>query len=158
VGTPFGLSPISSIFQRVMSHIFRDLPFTFPCIDNLPFASKNWEEHAEHAMVILDRLNKANLKIKPSPIKIGYSQIRCLGHMISHQGVGMDPDELQSFLGFATFIRQHIRHFADLTAPLESIKRDKLIEWSPELISHFNTIKNAVLKAPFLQYPDYSYP
>ena len=79
VGVPFGLSPVGSIFQRVMSHTFRDIPFTFPYIDNLPFASKSWEEHAEHAIVILDRLNKVNLKVKPSSVKVGYSSIKCLG-------------------------------------------------------------------------------
>ena len=30
--------------------------------------------------------------------------------------------ELQSFLGFVTYVRQHIRHIAELTAPLEAIK------------------------------------
>jgi len=173
VGTPFGISPVSSIFQRAMSHVFHDLPFTFPYIDNLPFASKSWEEHAEHAIIILDRLNQVNLKVKPSSVKVGYSGIKCLGHVVSSEGISMDPDkvlavkdwslpctgaELQSFLGFVTFIRQHVRHFADLTAPLEAVKHSKIIEWTPLLLEHFDATKRAIMKAPFLQYPDYNRP
>jgi hypothetical protein len=173
MGVPFGLTPVSSIFQRVMSHIFRDIQFTFPYIDNLPFASKTWDEHTDHAIVILDRLNKVNLKVKPSSVKVGYSGIKCLGHMVSVDGISMDPDkvlaindwtlpctgvELQSFLGFVTFIRHHVRHFADLTAPLEAVKYSKIIEWTPLLLEHFNVTKNAVSSAPFLQYPDYTRP
>ena len=45
-----------------MIRIFSDLQFTFPYIDNLPFGSKSWDEHLEHAIMIIDRLNKVNLK------------------------------------------------------------------------------------------------
>ena len=63
--------------------------------------------------------------------------LKCLGHIISIHGVSIDPEklqavrdwplpatgaELQSFLGLCSFLRQHVRHFAELTGPLEEIK------------------------------------
>ena len=45
VGVPFGIKHIPSRFQRVMSEIFRDMPFVVPYIDNLGFASMSWHEH-----------------------------------------------------------------------------------------------------------------
>jgi hypothetical protein len=173
VGAPFGISTLPSHFQRVMSVAFSDLPFTSPYLDNLPFASKTWEEHREQALIIITRLNQLNLKIKPSSVKIGYSQIRCLGHQVSGSGVSIDPDKLkavnewprpmtgeqmQSFLGFVTFLRGSVRHFADLTAPLEAVKNNKDIEWTPLLVHHFELTKQALARAPFLKFPDFSRP
>jgi hypothetical protein len=173
VGAPFGIATLPSHFQRVMSFCFSDLPFTFPYLDNLPFGSSNWDDHRDQALTIIDRLNRLNLKIKPSSVKVGHAQIRCLGHLLSSHGIGIDPDklaqladwplpktgeQLQSFLGFVTFLRQHVRHFADITAPLEAIKNHKDLEWNEHLLHHFHLTRHAVSHAPFLQFPDFSKP
>jgi hypothetical protein len=174
VGCPFGISLLPSWFQRVMAGIFGDLPFTCPYLDNLPFASKTWAEHRDHMLAIIHRCNQANLKIKVSSgLKVGHSQMRCLGHLLTGKGIGMHPEkldkirhwslpstgkELQSFLGFVTYIRHHVRHFAELTGPLESIKNNKMIEWNEELVAHFELTKQAVCAAPFLQFPDFNKP
>ncbi|HVX00524.1 MAG TPA: reverse transcriptase family protein, partial [Candidatus Babeliaceae bacterium] len=127
VGCPFGLSPLTSHFQRLMSRIFSDMPFCYPYVDNLPFASKDWETHLQYATMIITRLNSVNLRIKPKFTTIGHSQLKCLGHIISSRGISIDPEklqavkdwplpktgtELQSFLGLCSFLRQHVRHFA----------------------------------------------
>jgi transposase InsO family protein len=172
-GCPFGLSCMPSHFQRNMNYIFKDMPFTYPYLDNLPFASKSWEEHRDHALAIILRCNEVNMKIKLASVNIGQSHLKCLGHLLSVSGIGISPakaeairnwelpatgKQLQSFLGFATFIRRNIRHFADITGPLESIKNNATIEWTETLRECFNTVKEAVAKAPFLQFPDYSLP
>lgn len=124
-------------------------------------------------LIVVNRLNEANLKIKPSSIKIGHSEIRCLGHLLSRQGISISPSkvesitqwplpstgkELQSFLGLTTFIRQYIRHFADLTGPLEAVKNNSVIEWNDFLREQFELIKFAIANAPILQFPDFSKP
>lgn len=173
VGAPFGIATLPSHFQRTMSVAFADLPFTFPYLDNLPFGSDNWPDHRDHGLTIISRLNQMNLKIKPSSVKLGYSHIRCLGHQLSGGGISIDPDklvqlaewplprtgpELQSFLGFVTFMRQHVRQFSDLTAPLEAVKLQKQIEWTDTLRHHFELTKQALARAPVLRFPDFSRP
>jgi hypothetical protein len=173
VGCPFGLAILPSHFQRIMSSIFEDMGFTFPYLDNLPFASSSWDEHLTQALAIINRLNEVNLRIKPSSVKFGHSHMKCLGHLLCAAGVGIDPkkldaikdwprpktgDELYTFLGFCTFLRDHIRHFADLTGPLEAVKNQKLLAWTDTLIHCYDTTKAALLRAPFLQYPDFSKP
>src|SRR6185437_9945661 len=139
---------IPSLFQRVMTDLFRDLPFVTPYIDNLGFASSSWEEHYSHAKLILERLNQANLKVKPSSVNLGNTQIKLLGHVISIDGIGMDPDkrdmmlnwprpttgtELASFLGLGVYLRDHIRNYPDISAPLTAIKSKSTgpINWTP---------------------------
>ena len=67
--------------------LFPDLPFTCPYLDNLPFGSANWDEHREQALRSSRGCNSANLKIKPSSVKIGHAEIRCLGHLLTGNGV-----------------------------------------------------------------------
>ena len=94
-GVPFGIDFIPSHFQRSMSYLFHDLSsFTLPYFDNLPHGATNWSDHLDHAIIIVDRCNKANLRIKPSSVKIGRSHMKYLGHILSSHGVGIDPDKV----------------------------------------------------------------
>jgi len=169
VGCPYGLTLLTSYFQRVMSMVFKDLHFVIPYVDNIPFASNDWETHKEQAILIISRLNEVNLKLKPQ-YNIGHAEMKCLGHVISAAGISPDSEklkvihdwplpatgtDLQSFLGLCCFLRQHVRHYAELTGPLESIKYSKTIEWNESLIEHFNATKQALLTAPILTFPDY---
>ena len=175
IGCPYGLAHIPSLFQRNMSIGFGNVPFAFPYLDNIPIGSKNWDDHRQHVLFIILRLNELNLKIKPSSIKIGQSHMKCLGHTLSLNGVSIDDgkitlikswprpvtgSQLATFLGFIVFCRDHIRHAADITGPLESVKTfdNKIIEWTPALIECFETTKLAVSLAPVLRFPDYTRP
>jgi len=55
-GCPYGIKFIPSHFQRFIIRLFQDLPFVYPYIDDIVFASKDWEEHEKHAKLIIDRL------------------------------------------------------------------------------------------------------
>jgi transposase InsO family protein len=151
-----------------MSQLFRDMPFVVVYIDNICFASSTWKEHAEHLRAVLSRLNTVNMRVKPTSINVGNYQIKLLGHVVTPLGIGIDPDKkqmilnwrypttgaaMQSFLGLGTYLRDHVRHYADLTAPLERIKTRKVIEWTDALRHAFDTVKRAFATAPFLVFP-----
>jgi transposase InsO family protein len=169
VGCPYGITLLTSYFQRVMMRIFSDMPFCMPYVDNIPFASKNWESHRDHAFLIIVRLTQCNLRLKQS-WHIGHAELRCLGHILNAKGTAIDPDklqvvndwplpstpaDLQSFLGLCSFLRSHVRHFAELTGPLEAIKNRKDLQWDDTLIHHFETVKQALAAAPVLSFPDF---
>jgi len=172
VACPFGLCNMPSHFQRIIQYVFRDIPATIPYFDNIPFGSHDWEEHATHVYAIIETCNRYNLKIKPSSIKIGQAQLNCLGHLVTPKGISISHDklvrvqewplprsgkQLASFLGLITFIRQHIRHFADLTAEFESLKRSTgPIEWTPERLYKLKLLQQAITQAPLLVFPDFS--
>ena len=170
-GCPYGIKFIPSHFQRFMIRLFKDMPFVYPYIDNIVFGSKDWEEHEQHAKAIIDRLTSVNLTIKPTSVNLGNTEIRILGHLINAEGIGIDPEkkrlilrwptpktgaELASFLGLGTYLRDHVRHYADITAPLENAKKQKEIKWDESLLNSFNLVKRAFSNAPFLKFPDFS--
>ena len=118
----------------------------------------------------MQRLNEHNLRVKPSSVNLGNTSIKLLGHVINIHGIAMDPEkqtmmlnwprpvlgsDLASCLGLGAFLRDHIRHYAEITAPLEAVKRSSTpIEWTPVLINHWNLLKRAFATAPILTYPD----
>jgi hypothetical protein len=170
VGVPFGIHFIPSHFQRCISRLFHDLPFVISYFDNLPFGSSDWSTHIDQAISIINRLNTVNLRVKPSSVKIGRSAMKCLGHILSSQGIGIDPDkiaiirdyplpvtgeQMMQFLGLTGYVSSHIRHYAELSAPLQAVKFQKKIEWNDHMKHSFESIKIATSKAPFLQYPDF---
>ena len=173
---PFGVALMTSFCHRFISDRIQEADLQDICdpfIDNMPFASKDWDEHRDHLLQLLRFCNRLNIKIKISAIKVGHSKMKCLGHVVSEEGVSIDPRKLdtitqwprpttgaqmESFLGFTAFIRQHIRHYAELSAPLVDVKHVKIIEWTDLLVHSFDTLKEAVASAPILCYPVYSRP
>ena len=168
VGCIYGLSPIPNQFQRIMSRIFMDLSFVRPYLDNLPFGSHSVEEHVEHIILIIERLNKWNLRLKPSAMKIFMTSMQCLGHMITYKGISLDPNKqkalpdipfpatckaMRSFLGVCGYLRDHVRHFADLAAPLEAVKNTPNYTVTDIMRRHFELLKRAIQAAPMICFP-----
>lgn len=168
VGAIYGLAPLPAFFQRIMSQLFSGVHFVRPYLDNLPFGSADWDEHIEHALFIINRLTEANLKIKASAAKIGFTAMNCLGRVITRDGYMLDPKKqrdvqdipfptngkaVMSFLGVVGYLREHIRHFAELAAPFEKLKGQSVITETPELRKHFELLKHAVLNAPLIRFP-----
>ena len=166
---PFGLKHLPSFFQRYISGLFAGMPFVFPYLDNIGFSSKSWIEHFLHAKMILERLTSVNLRIKESAVNIGNTHMRLLGHIVCEQGILLDTEKkemiakwplpsdgatLASALGLCAFMRDHIRHYADITAPLEAVKREKTLVWTPHLKSCWELLKKAFATAPLLRFPD----
>ena len=172
VSCPFGLRHIPQFFQGFMQNLFKDLPFVVCYIDNILFASDTEEEHFMHARMILERLTSVNLRIKLSATHLAHAVLRILGHLLTSTGVGMDPRKVQdvmdweqprdhanlrALLGFTGFLRDHVRHYADLAAPLDAIRNQKgLITWNDNMRTHFQLLKQAIAHAPWLQHPDYN--
>ena len=136
---PFGLKQLPSLFQRCMMEMFGDmLDFVEIYIDNIIIASNTVTEHEDQVRRVIERWNRWNLKVKPGSVSVAHYQIKVLGHLLTRQGVGIDPAkievlskwelpqdtaDLRAFLGFVGFLSDHIRHFADLAAPLYAHKR-----------------------------------
>ncbi len=170
---PFGIRHLSSHTQRWVSSLFRDCKFVSPYVDNLFFASDTLEEHIEHACTILERCNRYNIRLKREAFRVCETNLYNLGHIVSAKGIAVDPDkvlsiqdwklpatgkEMQSFLGMCGFIRNYIRHYGTLAAPLEAVKYDKTITWTDSLRLHFDTLKKAASSCPSLAFADFSKP
>ena len=132
---PFGPKGGVAHFSRIMTALLGSLQWRMLLIylDDLLVFSSTFEEHLQRLGLVLEILEEANLKLKPSKCKLFQRSVSFLGHTISAEGIAPKADkisavrnwpapksaqELQQFLGFASFYRRYIPDFATTAEPL----------------------------------------
>ena len=119
----FGLTNAPAAFMDLMNRVFKDYldKFVVVFIDDILIYSKDEVEHEEHLRMILTRLKEHQLYAKFKKCEFWLSQVAFLGHIISKDGVAVDPSkveamkdwprpknasEVRSFLGLAGYYRK----------------------------------------------------
>ena len=72
--------------------------FVVVFIDDILIYSKNDEEHAQHLRIVLSRLREHKLYAKFSKCEIWLDRVQCLGHVLTPDGVLVDPSKVQDVL------------------------------------------------------------
>jgi hypothetical protein len=67
-------------------------------IDDILIYSKNEEEHAKHLRIVLTRLREHQLYVKFSKCAFWLEEIQFLGHVLSAQGIAVDPSKVKDIL------------------------------------------------------------
>lgn len=95
---PFGLCNAPATFQALMNDVLRPIlcPFVLVFFDNILIFSSSWAEHLGHIRTILDVLHQHQLLVKRSKCAFGAESISYLGHVLSADGVAMDPAKVQA--------------------------------------------------------------
>ncbi|KAD5961194.1 hypothetical protein E3N88_12667 [Mikania micrantha] len=94
---PFGLMNAPATFHAIMNDIFKQLLRTSVVIffyDILVY-SPTWESHLVDLKVVFQILANNSLNLNPQKCSFGQSTVEYLGHLISGQGVSMDPTKIQ---------------------------------------------------------------
>src|SRR3954471_23271666 len=97
----FGLSNSPATFSRLMNSIFMEYLDKFVVVypDDILIYSKNEEEHAEHLRLVLMKLREHRLYAKFSKSEFGLPEATYLGHVISAEGIAVNLERVQAFLG-----------------------------------------------------------
>ena len=93
-----------------------------------------------------------------------------LGHVISGEGIAVDPSKVQSvtdwlaptsvseicsFLGLAGYYRRFIENFSKIAKPMtELLKKDTKLKWTEHCEASFQELKKRSTTAPVLALPD----
>nr|ABA98065.2 retrotransposon protein, putative, Ty3-gypsy subclass [Oryza sativa Japonica Group] len=168
----FGLTNAPAFFMNLMNKIFMEYldQFVVVFIDDILIYSKNGEEHAEHLRLIMEKLRDHQLFAKFSKCEFWLDRVAFLGHVISSNGVKVDPSkveavlawnppknvsEIRSFLGLAGYYRRFIEGFSKLARPMtELLKKEKKFQWSAACEDSFQEMKKRLTTAPVLTLPD----
>ena len=124
----FRLTNILAYFMSMMSKVFMEFldKFVVVFIDDILVYSKNEEEHKEHLRLVLEKLREHQLYAKFSKCEFWLKEVGFLGHVISGEGIAVDPTkvqsvtewlaptsigEIRSFPGLAGYYRRFIEFF-----------------------------------------------
>ena len=120
----------------------------------------------------MKRLAEANLKLNPEKCIFFQSQVSFLGHLVSEGGIAVDPEktkvvqnwpvprnvsELRSFIGLCIYMRKFLHGFSSICKPLyELTQKDQKFLWNDECQHAFEKLKEALITAPVLVFPQES--
>jgi len=173
---PFGVSTAPAAFQRMIQTVLAPVlgKGVLVYIDDIIIYSRDIDEHLRLLRVVLQLLKDSNLTLKGSKCNLLLTRLKLLGHVVSSDGIEVDPDKVQSivdfevpknvkalqrFLGMCTYYHSFICNFSSIALPLyELLRKDVKYEWSSEQQASFERLKECLMTAPILIQPDYSQP
>jgi hypothetical protein len=168
---PFGLTNAPAAFMDLMNRVFRAYLDTFVIvfIDDILIYSESIEQHREHLRIVLETLKEHQLFAKFSKCEFWLEKVMFLGHVISRDGVSVDPakveavlnwgqpkniGDIRSFLGLAGYYRRFIQDFSRIAMPMTKLLRKGIkFEWTDKCEESFQILKKKLTTAPMLALP-----
>nr|AAM74397.1 Putative retroelement [Oryza sativa Japonica Group] len=168
----FGLTNAPAFFMNLMNKVFMEFldKFVVVFIDDILIYSKSEEEHEQHLRLVLEKLREHQLYAKFSKCDFWLTEVKFLGHVITAQGVAVDPSnvesvtkwtppktvsQIRSFLGLAGYYRRFIENFSRIARPMtQLLKKDEKFKWTAECDKSFEELKKKLVSAPVLILPD----
>ena len=135
-------------------------------IDDIIVYDRTWAGSLEKLAQVLERLRRANLKLKAKKCFLFCQEVEYLGHLVSGDGVRplrgkvaalqhwatpANVDELRSFLGLACYYKHFIGDYSKHAAPLNLLTRkDTPFIRGEQQREAFVILKNALPHSPAL--------
>ena len=170
---PFGLTNAPATFQALMNEVLGPFlrRFVLVFFDDILIYSTSWTDHLKHVKAVFQLLRQHHLCVKRSKCSFGASSVGYLGHIISENGVAMDPTKvaameawpqprtiraLRGFLGLTRYYQKFIASYGAVASPLTALLKKEAFSWSKDAERAFLDLKRALMPAPLLQLLDFS--
>ena len=171
----FGITFMGNMAQRVLTTLFRDLPYVSVYIDDIGVTTKgDLVYHTKCVAEVIRRLTNANLKISTEKIVLAMKSVYILGWAIIQGKLIPDPrkianvhtwplpqtgKDIMRYLGFCNYFRSAIPGYSTLAAPLDSLRSHKSLAgiWTDVHTRAFHNLQTALASAPVLSPVDFAY-
>lgn len=158
--TPFGLSDASEAFQKMTEQILFGIDGVQILIDDVIVHMETMAELINRLRKVFERCHVNCLRLNRSKCEFGLTQISVLGHVVSPDGIKLDPkkcevieampppknvSDLHSFLGTCGYVAKFIPNHANIVEPLRKLTWNKLKwSWGTEQTRAFKALKEAL--------------
>ena len=97
---PFGLMNVGATFQRAMDIAFADEKEKFVVIymDDITVYSRWAKDHIRHLEKVFFKCIRYGISLNPRKSNFALEEGKLLGHIISKEGIGIDPDRVKGIL------------------------------------------------------------
>jgi hypothetical protein len=169
---PFRLSNAPVVFMCLMNGVFQEYldKFVILFLDDIIIYSMSEEEHEHHLRMVLQVLREHQLYAKLSKCSFYQKKIHYLGHIISKDGIVVDPKkiesirelsapknvtEVRSFMGLAGYYRIFIEGFSKIAHPITFLqKKGVKFQWTVDCERIFQHLKQLLTSSPILRIAD----
>jgi hypothetical protein len=105
----------------------------------------------------------------PSKCSFEVQEVEHLGHVLSHEGVKVDPNKIKSmressipknlkklrgFLVLIGYYCKFFKNYGQITTPLTTLLKKESFSWTEEETKYFEKLKGAMCTTPILATPD----
>ena len=133
--------------------------------------TKSWVEHLEHLKIVFSILKNRQLHVKLEKCESGQTKIKYLGHVISKEGVDVDPPKIEVMLSWLKphtskavrglleltgYYRKSIPNYGRIAAPLTNMLKKDSFEWSGQAEEAFQKLKLAMTHTSVLALPNFN--
>ncbi|XP_058448901.1 uncharacterized protein K02A2.6-like [Malaya genurostris] len=159
----YGAANIPAIWQRRMESVLQGLDdIVVSFYDDIIVFARDFDNLLQALTIILDRLRESGLRLNRSKCVFAAPSLECLGHRIDRYGLHKSDkhvaairdaprptttEELQLFLGKATYYSAFIPNLSSRTRALRDVLLSDNFEWTSEADKAYLDIK-AVLTSP----------
>ena len=175
---PFGLINSPATFARVMAHVLGPTGLRYngveAYVDDVLVHPDNWNTHLATLDKLFTRFVECGARLKPSKCVMCQSQVRFLGHVVSHMSIAPDPKKVEAvwnwprpgnttdvraFLGLTGYYRRYIRGYSiKADALFDLLQANKKFEWGKRQEEAFAELKSDLCKAPIVCPPNWEFP
>ncbi|KAF5454694.1 hypothetical protein F2P56_024341 [Juglans regia] len=144
--------------------------FVVVFIDDILVYSQSDKEHREHIRIVLEILQKHWLYAKLSKCEFWLREVKFVGHIISSEGVAVDPAKIEaiiewqrqtnvheicSFLGLVGYYRRFVEGFSKFSSTTTTLTRKNAkFVWSKKCERSFQELERRLTIAPVLALPE----
>lgn len=144
-------------------------------IDDILIFSSTFADHLRDIDEVLSRFTFAGLKLKPTKCKFADNEVEYLGFKITNKGLAATNSKIEaiikitppsttknlySFLCSVNYYRTLIPNYGRITEELYKMCEGKTrrCQWTPHLLKKFTDLKQALMSAPILSFPNFNIP
>ena len=169
----YGAANIPAIWQRRMDTVLQGLPDVVSFFDDTIVFAKNFEHLMLALTATLERYRQHGLKLNREKCSFAEPTLEALGHKVDASGVHKSdahiravrdapkpatPEELQLFLGKATYYSAFIYNLSTRDRPLRDMLLQDPLVWTPEGDRAYQDIKDALTSPQVLMQYDPTLP
>jgi hypothetical protein len=143
--------------------------FVVVFINDILVFSKSKKEHEKHFHIVLQRLRDHQLYVKFSMCEFWLSEVSFLGHMISSEGISVDPGkvwevldwkpprtvhQVRSFLGLSGYYCRFILNFSKIAKLITDLLKKEKFVYNVKCDEALQTLKKLLTTSPVLAQPN----
>jgi len=136
-------------------------------LDDIIVWGDSIEDLASRMETLLARAKEYNITFNPEKCRVGMTEVEYVGHVIDSSGLSFTKakrdkvedfrlpstgKDMKSFLGLASYFREHVKGFTELAQPLremmETLKPKQPLKWTTTQEQAFRALQNAIVTCP----------